>query len=121
MKKFKSMYENDDVSELIESLDAQYEQLDEGKIMTAFNVGVATYMTKQLMTPFKQWNAFKLGLIDEKGKRTDKPAKTQKEKESLSLINKFLLSIRRILKFFMSDGMIKILVGLYVVKNIIKK
>lgn len=95
--------------------------IEEGLISTAFNVAAVVYITKQMIKPWKDWDAYKLGLIDEKGSRTDKEAKSADEKESLSILNQFIISIRKILLFFMSEGMLKLLVTLYITKSILKK
>ena len=70
--------------------------VDEGKISSAFDTAAAILITKKLMTPWTKWDAYKLGLINEKGKRTDKIPETKQEKESLSVLNKFVIGLRRI-------------------------
>ena len=53
-------------------------------------------IVKDLSTPFNETEAFKLGLIDEKGKRLKK-AETSEEKEATSYYNRFILNIKRLM------------------------
>jgi len=52
---------------------------------------------KKLLTPFKKWRAYELGLIDEKGKIIKKP-ETSEEKDSLTLLDKFIMKVKRLIK-----------------------
>ncbi len=52
---------------------------------------------KMLTTPFEKTDAFKLGMIDKKGNRIkDKKPETKKEKESVSLLNRLVFNLKRI-------------------------
>jgi hypothetical protein len=53
-------------------------------------------IVKDLSTPFNETDAFKLGLIDENGKRLKK-AETSEEKEATSYYNRFILNIKRLM------------------------
>lgn len=53
-------------------------------------------IVKDISTPFKETEAFKLGLIDDKGKRLKK-AKSPEEKESMNYYNRFVFNIKRIM------------------------
>ena len=52
---------------------------------------------KILTTSWTKMDAYKFGLIDEKGKRTDKKAETKEEKNSINSLNRFVFNIKRIL------------------------
>ena len=60
-----------------------------------------TYRVVKLMvTPFEKQEAFKFGIIDEKGKvlRKYKSLKTEKERKSYTLLNRFVFNLKRILQ-----------------------
>ena len=60
-----------------------------------------TYRVVKLMvTPFEKQEAFKFGIIDEKGKvlRKYKSLKTEKERKSYTLLNRFFFNLKRILQ-----------------------
>ena len=94
------------------------ENLDEGLISSTFNAASALLIAKKLMSRIETWPAYELGLIDLKGKATDKIPNTKEEKEAMSLFNRFVLGIKRILLFFVGETGIKFLVSYYVIKNI---
>lgn len=102
-------------------IETEEDLIEEGKISSAFSTGVALYITKMLVTTWKKHDAFKFGLIDDKGKRTEKEAITSEEKQSLNLLNQFIIGLRRLLLTFMSEGILKVLMTVYVTKNILKK
>ncbi len=53
---------------------------------------------KMLTTPWKKFEAHKLGLIDDKGTRLkDKKVETSAEKESYSLLHRLVFNLKRIL------------------------
>lgn len=52
---------------------------------------------KILTTPWIKTDAYKYGLIDEKGKRTDKKPETKEEKNSLNSLNRLVFNIKRFL------------------------
>jgi hypothetical protein len=53
-------------------------------------------IVKDLSTPFNETDAFKAGLIDDKGKKLKK-AESKEEKEASSYYNRFILNIKRML------------------------
>ena len=57
-------------------------------------------VVKMLVTPFEKQEAFKYGIIDEKGKvlRKYKSLKTEKERKSYTLLNRFVFNLKRILQ-----------------------
>lgn len=65
---------------------------------------------KDISTPFKETEAFKLGLIDEKGKRLKK-AKTTEEKNAMSYYNRFVFNIKRVMQRVGLEGQIATYAG----------
>ena len=57
-------------------------------------------IVKLLVTPFNKQEAFKFGIIDEKGKVLKKYStlKTEKERKSYTLLNRFVFNLKRILQ-----------------------
>ena len=69
-----------------------------------------------MKTPFKKWDAFNLGLIDEKGEVLRK-AKTTQEKDKFGKLELFILKIRKImLKYIRSEKLLTVLVYAYILK-----
>lgn len=97
------------------------EMLEEAAISSAFSTITAIFLIKKIITPWKSWDAYKLELLDDKGRRTEKKAVTREEKESLNTLNQFIIGLRRIFLTFMSEGILKILISLYITKTLIKK
>ena len=64
------------------------EILEEG-VKSAFSNATALYIATLLGTKWQNWNAYKLGLISDDGRLTDKAPETKEEKESLNLLNNF--------------------------------
>ena len=64
--------------------------------------GVATVIVfrvlKLLTTPWKEQAAFKVGLIDEKGKRTKKKPSSSKEKDAYTLLHRLIFNLKRIME-----------------------
>ena len=64
---------------------------------------VDTYITyriiKTLVLPWKKQDAFKLGIIDDKGKviKKTKELKTSEEKEAYTVLTKFIFNLKRLL------------------------
>ena len=53
---------------------------------------------KMLTTPWKKFDAYKLGIIDGKGKRLkDKPVETKDEKSAHTLLHRLVFNLKRIL------------------------
>ena len=58
---------------------------------------VLTFLTiKRLVTPISKTNAFNMGLVDTLGK-TIKVPETDEEKEALTLLDKFIFKVKRLL------------------------
>ena len=57
-------------------------------------------VVKMLVTPFEKQEAFKFGIIDEKGKvlKKYKSLKTEKERKSYTLLHRFVFNLKRILQ-----------------------
>ena len=53
--------------------------LTEGRLIDFF---IVYAMAKKFITPFTRWKAYDLGIIDEKGKRTNKRIKYITDKKS---------------------------------------
>lgn len=92
--------------------------INEGILSASFSMASAILIAKKIMTPWKDTDAFKLGLIDQNGKRTNKKAVSSDEKESINLLNTFVFSIRRLLLSIplIGEGTLKVLVSVYVLK-----
>ena len=69
------------------------EILNEGRFM---DYTIMYLLGKRLLTPLKDWKAYKLGLIDLKGKTIKRP-KTSQEKDALTLLDRFLLFLKSLL------------------------
>ena len=52
---------------------------------------------KLLTTPFDETDAFKLGIIDEKGKRTKKPLSTSEEKSAFTTFHRLVFNLKKLL------------------------
>lgn len=53
---------------------------------------------KRLTTPFNKTEAYKLGLIDEKGKRTDKKIETKEEENAYGYFDRLVINIKRLIE-----------------------
>jgi hypothetical protein len=53
---------------------------------------------KRLTTPFDKTEAFNLGLIDEKGKRTKKKIETKEEEEAYGYFDRLVFNIKRLIE-----------------------
>jgi nanoRNase/pAp phosphatase (c-di-AMP/oligoRNAs hydrolase) len=69
------------------------------QINKAVDIYILYRIIKDLSTPFNETDAFKLGLIDDTGKRLKKSS-TKEEKDSLSYYNRFIFNLKRILRKF---------------------
>ena len=68
-------------------------ELYEGRLGDALVVAV---IVRKLLKPITSTEAYKLGLIDSKGKRIRKP-ENSKEKESYTILDKFIFKLKSIL------------------------
>lgn len=64
---------------------------------SAVSVFVAIKFVKLLATPWKEWDAYKIGLIDKHGKKI-KNAKTIEEKSAMSIFHIMVKNIKRLLE-----------------------
>lgn len=57
-------------------------------------------VTKLLVTPFEKQEAYKFGIIDDKGKvlKKYKTLKTEKERKAYTLLHRFVFNLKRILQ-----------------------
>ena len=62
----------------------------------AIDLFVTYRFIRLLTTPFKESEAFKLGIIDEVGKRTDKKITTSQEKNAYTVLHKLVYNIKKI-------------------------
>jgi len=71
--------------------------LNEGIVIDTF---LLYQFLKRLATPFDNWKAFKLGIIDERGKvlRKRKTLKTKNEKDSFGLFDILVLNLKKIME-----------------------
>lgn len=62
---------------------------------------VYTYrFLKLLVTPFNKTEAYKLGLIDENGERTDKQVENSTEREAFTLFHRIIFNLKKLLEKF---------------------
>ena len=70
--------------------------------MTTMNRGLQTFFAykfiKLLVRDFEEWEAFKLGLIDENGKRTDKRADSTNEKQQVGVFMNLTRKLKRLIR-----------------------
>jgi len=62
----------------------------------AIDLFVTYRFIRLLTTPFVDSDAYKLGIIDENGRRTDKQLTTAKEKNSYTVLHKLVFNIKKI-------------------------
>jgi len=62
----------------------------------AIDLFVTYRFIRLLTTPFADSDAYKLGIIDENGRRTDKQLTTAKEKNSYTVLHKLVFNIKKI-------------------------
>ena len=62
------------------------------------NLFMVYQFLKRLVIPFDETDAFRLGIIDEFGKRTKKPIKTQEEKESWRMFDRLVFRLKMLLE-----------------------
>lgn len=53
---------------------------------------------KRLTTPFEKTEAFKLGLIDKSGKRTDEPIDTKEKEKAYGYFDRLVMNVKRLLE-----------------------
>lgn len=65
--------------------------LQEGRVIDYY---VIYLMAKKFITPFRKWQAYDLGLIDDRGRRTKKSITTKQEKSAYTLLDRLVRKIR---------------------------
>lgn len=61
--------------------------------------GLITYrILKMLVTPFKETDAYRLGIIDDKGKLLKKKLETQEELDNYTLLHRLVFRMKRIIE-----------------------
>ena len=81
----------------------------------------ATFLTYKfillLKKSFTDWEAYKLGLINEKGEKIKEP-KTKEEKDSLGGMNNLIRKIKRLVgKFIPNEKLLNFLVTVYLLRE----
>mgnify|MGYP000999989791 CR=1 FL=1 len=94
-----------------------FKKLNEATAMGLASTFFAFRFVNLLQKPFKEWDAFALGLIDEKGESL-KRASTIEEKKALDLFANLVLKIKKILqKYIPESRMLNVLIGAYLLKK----
>jgi len=62
------------------------------------NLFLVYQFLKRLTTPFIETDAFKLGIIDERGKRTSKKMKTKEERESWRMFDRLVFRLKMLIE-----------------------
>src|SRR4030065_381284 len=65
--------------------------INEGRIIDWVIIYI---MAKKFISPFRKWEAYRLGIIDEKGKRTKKKIETSEEKNAYTPLDRMIRKIR---------------------------
>ena len=81
-------------------------QLQEGLLTGAFNLATAYFFVKKMATPFKKTEAYKLGIIDEKGKilKQMKDLESDKERKAYTLLDRVIWNIKKLMSFIPGGG-----------------
>ena len=77
---------------------------------------IAFKIIKSLGTKWADFDAYKLGLIDDKGKKLKSP-KTPEEKEAYSSYYKLIFNLKRILSKFVKNNSAQKLITLFLLKE----
>jgi len=85
--------------------------------MGAFGKLQAIMFVTLLSKPFKDWKAYKLGLIDLKGKKIKEP-QTSEEKKALGMFENLVRKIKSIImKFLPSSNYLQFVLAAYLLKE----
>ena len=63
----------------------------------ATDLAIVFFISRKLVTPFNRWSAFELGIISDKGKILKKRLTTKEERNSFTLLDKFVLRLRTLI------------------------
>ena len=77
-----------------------------GLMTGAFNIATAFFFIKKMATPFEKTKAFKLGIIDKKGKvlKKMKELETEEEKKAYTLLDRVIWNIKKLMSFIPGGG-----------------
>jgi len=77
-----------------------------GLMTGAFNVATAFFFIKKMATPFEKTQAYKLGIIDKKGKVLKKMGdlETEQEKRAYTLLDRVIWNIKKLMSFIPGGG-----------------
>ena len=77
-----------------------------GLMTGAFNVATAFFFIKKMATPFEKTQAYKLGIIDKKGKVLKKMGdlETEQEKKAYTLLDRVIWNIKKLMGFIPGGG-----------------
>ena len=93
--------------------------LRESFISNALNYVVLYKLISRMIRPIKDTQAYKLGIVDEKGKilRKRRTLKTQEEKDALTRLDIFVFNLKRILGPVGRSKLVNIVGALYLLKE----
>ncbi len=94
-----------------------FKELLEGAITKAAAAVLAISFANSIRKPFSDWDAFKLGLIDEKGE-LKKKASTKEEKAAMDPLTNIVRKIKKILIKYVGDSKI---LGFLIAAYLLKK
>ena len=72
----------------------------------AIDLFVTYRFIRLLTTPFEKTDAYKLGIIDEKGQRTDKKLYKQTEQSAYTVLHKLVFNIKKIFQKYLRIMMV---------------
>ena len=80
--------------------------LKEGLLTGAFNLATAYFFVKKMATPFKKTEAYKLGIIDDKGNilKKMKDLTDEKERKAYTLLDRVIWNIKKLMSFIPGGG-----------------
>tara|TARA_R110000765_G_scaffold34412_1_gene77968 strand:- start:669 stop:2144 length:1476 start_codon:yes stop_codon:yes gene_type:complete len=83
-----------------------YKQLNEGLLSGAFNLATAYFFVKKMATPFEKTEAYKLGIIDKKGRilKKMKELVSEKERKAYTLLDRVIWNIKKLMSFIPGGG-----------------
>ena len=81
-------------------------RLNEGLMTGAFNLATAYFFVKKMATPFEKTEAYKLGIIDKKGKilKQMKDLESDKERKAYTLLDRVIWNIKKLMSFIPGGG-----------------
>ena len=81
-------------------------KLQEGLMTGAFNLATAYFFVKKMAPPFEKTDAYKLGIIDKKGKilKPMKELTSDKERKAYTLLDRVIWNIKKLMSFIPGGG-----------------